>query len=194
MNNSILKTLLKEYEQKRIHAELELEKRKEQLLSSNKDLEKIENSLNHCGIELARATISSNKNLIKELNNKINLLKTEKEQLLNKLNITLSPNYDCNICSDTGFIRNGDKTNLCNCIKQKLFDIKYNKSNLSNINNDNFENFNITLYSDEVNENLYHSKISPQSNIKLVKKIAQNFIDNFDNPDEKNLLFTGNTS
>lgn len=193
MNNSILKTLLKEYEQKRLHAELELEKRKSQLLSSNKDLERIENNLKQCGIELARATLSSNQTLIGELNNKIDALKAEKEKLLSKLNINLSPNYDCKLCSDTGFVTNDGKTILCNCIKQKIFDIQYNKSNLSNINNDTFENFNINLYSSEINENLFHSKISPQSNIRLIKKIAQNFIDNFDNPTEKNLLFIGNT-
>ena len=32
-----------------------------------------------------------------------------------------------------------------------------------------------------------------KENIKIIKKICDKFIDNFDNPKEKNLLFTGNT-
>lgn len=193
MNNSILKTLLKEYEQKKIHAELELEEKKQELFSSNKTLEKIENSLNKCGVELARATLSSNKNLIEELNQKILDFKKEKEQLLNNLNIDLTPNYECKICSDTGFISENGKTILCNCIKQKIFDIQYNKSNLTNLDKDTFKDFNLYLYSDEPNEKLFNSKVSPRENIKLIKKISEDFIDNFDNQAEKNLLFTGNT-
>src|SRR5699024_6365807 len=35
--------------------------------------------------------------------------------------------------------------------------------------------------------------LSPRDNIKNIKKIALSFINNFDNSNEKNLLFTGNT-
>ena len=193
MNNSILKTLLKEYEQKKLRAEIELEQRKEDLISSNKELEKIENSLNKCGIELARATLFSNQNLIDSLKEKIESLKKEKEKLVNKLNIIFSPDYDCKKCSDTGFVIYGGKTILCNCIKQKIFDIQYNRSNLSNSDNNTFENFDINIYSNKPDEKLYNSKLSPKENIELIKRISQNFIDNFENPNEKNLLFTGNT-
>ncbi len=193
MNNSILKSLLKEYEQKKIRAEVELEKQKEIILSSNAELEKIETSLNKCGIELAKATLLSDTDLTNKLNNKINSLKSEKEKLLNKLNIDLTPNYDCKTCSDTGFISDNGKTQLCNCIKQKLYDIQYNKSNLSDLSRDTFKNFNLDLYSDKIDEKIYSSKISPKENMKIIKKICEEFIENFDNPDQKNLLFTGNT-
>ena len=49
------------------------------------------------------------------------------------------------------------------------------------------------LYSPEINESLYHAKISPRANIQNIKNIAMHFIEDFNNPDEKNLLFTGNT-
>jgi len=193
MNTSILKELLEEYEQKKIYAELEVEKKKQKLFSSNTDFKKIEDSLNKCGIELARASILSNETLKNKLNKKIESLKSEKKELLNKLNIDLSPRYECPICSDTGYITTNNKTILCNCIKQKIFNIQYNKSNLSNLNHDNFENFNINLYSDIPDQNLFNSKISPRKNIELINKIVRNFIDNFNDPSEKNLLFIGNT-
>ena len=53
--------------------------------------------------------------------------------------------------------------------------------------------FLLDCYSDEINKEKYNSSISPKENIKIIKKICEKFIDNFDNPKEKNLLFTGNT-
>lgn len=82
---------------------------------------------------------------------------------------------------------------MCTCLKQKLINIEYNKSNIHNLNKYNFNNFNLNLFSDEINKEKYNSDISPRENIKKIKKLAEEFIDNFDNPDSKNLLFTGNT-
>ena len=45
MNESILKSLLKEYEQKRIYAELDLDNRKKELYKHNPKLEEIEKQL-----------------------------------------------------------------------------------------------------------------------------------------------------
>ena len=39
----------------------------------------------------------------------------------------------------------------------------------------------------------YNAKISPRKNIENIKNIALKFVQEFDNPEEKNLLFTGNT-
>ena len=61
------------------------------------------------------------------------------------------------------------------------------------MNKQNFNNFNLNLYSEEVSNDKYGADISPRENIKLILDICKNFIANFDNPDEKNLLFTGRT-
>lgn len=106
----------------------------------------------------------------------------------------VSPLYDCKVCKDTGFFTDkSGKSKLCNCIKQKMFDIDFNKSNIGNLKKENFDNFDINLYSDEVSEEKYNAKVSPRQNILNIKEIAFNFINGFDNPEEKNLLFTGNT-
>lgn len=62
-----------------------------------------------------------------------------------------------------------------------------------NLHKENFDKFDLNLYSNNINEELYNAKISPRQNIKNIKDISLNFIKNFDNPDEKNLLFTGST-
>lgn len=104
------------------------------------------------------------------------------------------PHYDCSICKDTGYVINKDYTSsMCTCLKQRIFDEEYNRSNISNLKMQNFDYFSDILYSDEINEEKYHAKISPRDNIKKIKKLCENFIQSFDNPDEKNLLFTGNT-
>ncbi len=197
MSNSTLKNLLKEYEQKRLNALVDLDKRKQSLYSSNKRLEEIDFELNNYALNTAKNILSSSNNTsLIDLQNKIDTLKKEKETLLKNLNVDNSffkPHFECTLCEDTGYIKDVYSFNLCSCIKQKLFDIEYNKSNLSNLAKDNFTNFDINLYSDEVNENLYSSNLSPRDNIRNIREIASSFVNNFDNSEEKNLLFLGNT-
>ena len=85
------------------------------------------------------------------------------------------------------------KTKMCSCLKQKLLDISFNKSNMSNLDKENFSTFNENLFSDETDLSKYHFTISPRSNIRNIKKQCINFVENFDDPNCKNLLFTGNT-
>ncbi len=147
---------------------------------------------------MAKAFLSTpnDTNCINDLKNKIDDLKNRKNIILKNLNISkdfFKPHFECTLCDDTGYIKDGYSFNLCSCIKQKLFDIEYNKTNISNLARDNFSNFNVDLYSNKVNEDLYSSNLSPQDNIKNIKEIALSFINNFDNINEKNLLFIGNT-
>ena len=198
MNDSTLKNLLKEYDKKRQLAFLDLDKRKQELFSSNKRLEEIDNEINSYSIQIAKTILSSpnNTTFLDSLRNKIDTLKNEKNTIIKNLNIDddfFKPHFECNLCNDTGYVQDGYNFNLCSCIKQKLFDIEYNKSNVGNLEKDNFDNFNLNLYSNTINEDLYSSNLSPRDNIKNIKKIALSFINNFDNSNEKNLLFTGNT-
>lgn len=198
MSDSTLKNLLKEYEQKRLMALTDLDKRKQSLYASNERLSEIDSELNLYALNTAKAILSTpdDASSLDNLKNKIDDLKKEKEVILKKLNIDNSffrPHFECDLCEDTGYIQDGYQFNLCNCIKQKLFDIEYNKSNIGNLEKDNFEHFNFDLYSDKVDEGAFSSNLSPRDNIKNIKQIALSFIDNFDNADEKNLLFIGNT-
>ena len=54
MDNDILNSLLKEYDQKRIRAELDLEKRKETLYKSIPELQEIEDKINSYSINNAK--------------------------------------------------------------------------------------------------------------------------------------------
>ncbi len=197
MSNQILNNLLKEYDKKRIKAELDLEERKESLYSSIPRLKQIEDELNNYAINTAKELLLNNNSSLENLHNKIEDLKNEKNEILLKNNLPLNylkPIYECNICNDTGYVlKNNYKTELCNCLKQKLLNISYNKSNMSNLDKENFNTFNEDLFSDEVDISKYKLNISPRRNIINIKEKCIEFVENFSNLEQKNLLFTGNT-
>lgn len=199
MSNEILNSLLREYEQKKLKAELDLEKRKEQLYKLIPRLEEIDKELNSSGINAAKQILfkSADSSIIDSLNNKIENLKKEKEKILIENNYSidyLKPFYDCKICNDTGFILDDNyKTKMCNCLKQKLLNISFNKSNMYNLEKENFNNFNSLLFSDDVDLAKYKFNISPRRNIDNIKNKCIQFVNNFDNPEYKNLLFVGST-
>ena len=170
MNKSLLNDLLKDYEQIRIDNTKRLENRKLALYKKEPRLQEIADEINSSSISIAKNILkSNNSNEIKKLQNNIKRLNDEKLVILNKLGKDadyLSNIYNCKNCKDTGYILDENfKTNMCNCLKQKLFDIEYNRSSLSNIEKQNFNYFNEHLYSDIVDEKKYVSSISPRENI-----------------------------
>ena len=64
---------------------------------------------------------------------------------------------------------------------------------MSNLDKENFNTFNENIFSNEVDLSKYKFNISPRKNINNIKNKCIKFIENFDNPAQKNLLFTGNT-
>lgn len=198
MSDEILNSLLKEYSQKKLKAELDLEKRKEELYNKAPRLKEIEDNLNNFAIFTAKSILKNGTNLYEyELKNRVNNLKLEKAKILQDLYLPsdyLKPSYDCKICNDTGYVSDGGyNMKMCSCLKQKLLDYSFNKSNMSSLDKENFSTFNPNMFSDEVDLAKYHFNISPRTNILNVKKKCEEFVENFDNANQKNLLFTGNT-
>ena len=202
MANDILISLLKEYDQKRLKAEHDLEIRKQNLYNLIPRLKEIDNELNKSAIATAKDILNSDDkakdtSLLNSLNDNIAKLKKEKENILkqNGYNLDyLEPNYECKLCNDTGYVTDSNfNTVMCSCLKQRLLDASFNKSNMYNIKTENFNSFNANLYSDKADPKKYRFEISPKENILNIKKRCEYFIENFDDPNNKNLLFTGST-
>ena len=197
MADLILKQLLKEYEKKRFIADTNFEHKKSSLYMNCPELEEINSKLNNYAIMISKVILENNIEKSKKLKEDFENLKAKKENILKSLNLPsdfFTPNYECKLCNDTGYVLNeNNKSILCSCIKQQLFNIKYNSSNIGDLSKENFSTFDVSLYSTEVNNNKFKANISPRTNIENIKKIAENFIANFNNPSEKNLLFIGNT-
>ena len=197
MNNSILNDLLKQYEKTRLNNMHDLENRKKELYLSNPKLQEIDEKLSSLSINTAKSILQNNSaESLSTLKENISKLKQEKAKLLKSLGLSLEylePFYNCKLCKDTGYILNNGKTSMCSCLKQKIYNIEYNQKNENIIKNQNFDNFNVNLFSNEINEKKYNSKISPRENITDIKNAAINFINNFDDENTKNLIFSGGT-
>ena len=197
MSDLVLRELLKEYEKKRFVANTNFEYKKASLYKEHPELEEINSNLNNYAISLAKVILENNTEKAEKLKSEFENLKIEKENLLKKLKLSSDffvPDYECKLCNDTGYVVDeNNKSVLCSCIKQRLFNIKYNSSNIGDLNKENFSTFDVSLYSTEINKDKFKANISPKDNIENIKKIAEHFIENFDDPEEKNLLFTGNT-
>lgn len=197
MSNNNLSILLKEYEKKRMHAELDLEKRKEKLYLSIPRLAEIEKKLQTNSISIAKAILQNPKSSVSSLNELTEKLKKERKTILEEHHISesyLQPVYECNKCKDTGYVSDlKHPASMCHCLKQKLLDISYNKSNMSNLEKENFSCFEENKFSEEVDFAKYGTNISPRQNILQIKNSCINFVNNFDDVNQKNLLFTGNT-
>lgn len=198
MANQILNDLLREYEIKRDKANLKAQQNKEKLYAQFPRLQEIEDELNNFAINTAKNILANNNSTsIQDLQLKVQQLKAEKAAILAAINVSenyLKPKYECPLCNDTGYIRNTSmQSTMCNCLKQQLLNKSYNKSNMNGLKTQNFSTFDSSLYSNEVNIAKYKFNISPRRNIENIKNKCIEFIENFDNPNYKNLLFTGNT-
>ena len=195
--NNILQQLLTEYEKTRLENIKKLDLRKKELYLRIPRLEEIEKDLNLISINLAKSNLfpelaKNNKKLEQDRKN----LKLERDELLKQDGKDLSYlnlEYACDICKDTGYVTKDTQTQMCSCLKQKLFDMEYNQANMGNIDKHTFENINLNLFSDKVNLEKYGLNISPRENMKNIIDACHKFINNMDNPAGKNLLFSGST-
>ena len=194
MNPQNLQALLVEYDQKRNRAILDAESKKVKLYSEFPALEKIDNDINSVSIYAIKSILTQrDPDASKKLQDELASLKEKKLKLLKKVGKSLediSPHFECNNCQDTGYIKTSSGSVLCPCIKQRLYNIQYNNSNIYDLQNQNFKKFRLDYYSDTPDLQKYGSDVSPRENITKIKNICNNFIENFDNPEEKNLLFT----
>ena len=197
----IYRKIQQEYENNRNSALGEVEKKKKEIYEREPKIYEIDEKIKKIGMEISKSIIfidddTKRENAVKDLNSQIDELKAEKRELLAKLGIKeefLMPNFNCKICEDTGIIGSITGAKNCSCFRQKLIDYTYNQSQIYNIDKENFDTFDENVFSDEVDEKSYNSKKSPRENIRLIKKIAENFVEKFEEPDTKNLMFTGGT-
>ena len=196
MSNDILSSLLVEYDYKKRKAEIELDERKKKLYKKLPRIQEIDQQINNFAINNTK-NILFQKTSLTNIKEDIKKLKKEKEIILKENNISsdyLLPNYECPICKDTGYIQNiNESSTMCSCLKQKILDIAFNKSNISKLSKENFDSFNPSIFSDKIDIEKFKLNISPRKNILNIKQKCIEFVENFDNYEYKNLLFTGNT-
>ena len=195
MFSDVYKTIERKYENRRTVANNNYMQAKKQAYSANPRLAEIDREIAMLGIKSSKAALTATSedmlNLKETLESEIAKLKNEKDSILKSMHANLSIVYQCEKCHDTGYITTSTGTEMCTCLRQELINESYNTSNLFRLKNDTFEKFDLNLYSDEIDVTKYGLNISPKQNMEKIKKLSLDFIDNFENPDQKNLLFTG---
>ena len=175
MDNTNLKRLLAEYSSKRSKEIAEADTRKKEIYNKFPRLQEIDDELSSYAIHTAKSILQTNdKSLLNDLNLKKKNLLAEKDEIYKSIKIDSSyfnPQFECNMCKDTGYITENYSTKMCNCLKQRIFDIEYNKINSFDISKYSFDDFSSNLYSQEINKEKYNSSISPKENIEIIKKI-----------------------
>jgi len=189
-----------EYEKRRKKAYNDLQERKAEIYHLLPRLEEIEDEMHAAGFRYNKQILTGlipTDSAVSNLNSTLSELKTEKANLLSINGYPqdyLNPVYTCEKCSDTGFINSFDGAGqICVCYRQQLIDYIYDQSNLTFIDTEGFKSFNVDYFSDTVNEVKYGIKKSPRRWILGIKENCQSFIENFEKPEVRNLLFSGAT-
>ena len=133
MDSLILKNLLTEYENKQRLAIRNSEEKKLDFDNKHPEIKKIEDEISKRSIEyskeIIKAPAENKEKLLEDYNLSINKLKFEKAKILKSLGVSSSffePEYTCKTCKDTGFVLKNGKSEMCSCLKQKIFDLEYN--------------------------------------------------------------------
>ncbi|MGE5328076.1 MAG: ATP-binding protein [Deltaproteobacteria bacterium] len=195
MDKQVYNLLNLEYEKKRNQVVYDAERKKDEVYNKHPLLREIDEQIKKEGVSFLKNflhTDSKPESMLKELNSKLLQLKEKKEALLREYHIDpdiFLPKYECEDCSDTGFLNTGK---LCSCYKQRLLNLAYRQKNINLTSFENFESFNPELYPDKVDKD-FDIEISPREHIVKVKNYCVGFINEFDSPERKNLMFIGET-
>ena len=201
MNSSIHSMIKSEYERRQRDALEQLSVKKAELYAKVPRLQSIEKEIQSAGLKYNKMLLMDSKNanaIMSELQATLDALKLEKVMLLGSLNYLgtyLDPLFKCNKCKDTGIILMEEISGsaICSCYKQQQIDFIYMQSNLKRTDLENFNTFDENYYRDVIDENRYGIKDSPRKWILGIKKNCLKFIENFSNPDTRNILFYGPT-
>lgn len=201
MDSDIYFKVKREFEKKHDLKLMEAYKKEKELLDRNENLRKIKDKINETAIKSTKLLLGEDKikreiesenltiklkELDKKYQNELSKLGYKKEDFM--------PKYDCNLCKDTGLIKNSDGTKkVCMCFEQKIIDETYNESTILKLNDENFNTFDLGFYSKNVDKQKYGIDKSPLDNMMCILDESKKFCKNIDIKTQKNLLFTGNT-
>lgn len=197
--DNIYRSIMSEYERRRNAAIYDAEARKKHAYETMPQLASVDDEIRKLGLKYSRSILLSNTQndaefAAEELLCLIEELKNKRGNILMQAGLPddyYNPQYKCSTCEDTGYVGKVPYLERCSCFKQQLINAAYRQSNLTSIENENFDSFDEKLFSDAVNEEKYGTKKSPRENILDIKSRCIQFIDNFDAPGGKSLLFSG---
>lgn len=188
MQGSLGRAIAREYEQKRYEAERRRDKEVRTAYAKCPELEQLDRDIAAAGAEILLEAIEPGRP--RRADKRKKALEQKRSEILATAGIR--PDFDqirysCGICGDTG--RNGRK--ICSCYRQVLIPLLIERANLQGMQEASFETFDLSLFSDQANPELYNSKLSPREQMNGLLKICRKFAETFGEEDNRNLLFVG---
>jgi DNA replication protein DnaC len=187
--------IIRSYNRTQLENQRDLNERINTLFDKLPRIKEINDEISSMSLETTKLILSENSNgsELDEFKQKLELLRSEKAELLKKNGFPsnyLDIHYKCKDCKDTGYVDN----KKCHCFKKAEIEILYNQSNIRDIlAYENFNYFNIDYFNDFDIDSATGK--TPKANMVGVLDICHNFVDNFQNKERKysNLLFFGKT-
>lgn len=178
-----------EYEGIRRQNEADLQARRARVFAQVPEAAEVDNEIKMLGLKLYKIALSGD-----SVEEQVRALRESQKRLLSKRHALLIENgyapdelserFCCDKCRDTGAVG----TSVCECYRRKLVKKAYEQSNLSSqLQDQSFETFDLSLYSDEVNE---HWPVSPRAHMKGILDTCKRYVETFDDTNQ-NLLFWG---
>lgn len=178
-------------------AEYNARERKNQLMDKIPELKKAFSELSQIGVTYSKQIIQGSitaEEASKTTQGAFEKAEAKIKALLLKYSYPedyLDVDYTCSSCQDTGFEK---KTGArCSCYEQIVKHIIQNESDYKILESQNFTKFNPELYPEEENFAMYGIKKSPRAQILAIREKCFDFINRFDSPETKNMLFIGGT-
>lgn len=130
-----------------------------------------------------------------ELANESEELKKEKLACLSKAGFEanyIENVYECSLCNDTGYIKEGVMSRRCGCYQKHMISILKKQSVMFN-ESQTFDRFSLDVYSDVPNPEKFGINESPREHMQRVVVAVKHFVENFTDKSENNMIFSGRT-
>lgn len=190
LTNAQYDTLMRTYDQKRMHSRQIARERQEEVYRAIPALEDLDEQMRSCSVASARQLLSGDSSAGNDLKKELADIRRRRLDLLREAGYPedyLEPPYECPDCKDTGFI-DGKR---CHCFIQATIDLVYTQSNLADIlERENFSNFSFSYYSDKI-----RNPATGQTSLEAARyayDTARHFVEYFDT-EGGNLLLYGDT-
>lgn len=188
----IINMVLREYDTKKGVALEKKNKETKKAYEACSELELIDKKINELGLESMRKILNDKENaaaLRAEFESALKKLNSQRAKIIqeNKINPYYNkPVYECSLCEDSGYDKNG---NRCVCFEKRLNELYMEKSQMGTIlENADFKNFSLDYYSNLRKDDC----ASPKEIITEALEYSKKFCEDFDNV-TYNLFFYGST-
>lgn len=185
---SIARAIAREYDRRRQQAQADRVRRRDDVYKSCPDLAALDRQLATAGADMLLEIIEPGRPQRAE--SRRQELELRRQAILAQSGI--DPDFDqirptCTLCQDTG-VANGQR---CTCYRQILVPLLSEQANLHNLAGQTFARFDATLFSDQKDPGRYRTERSPREQIQALRQVCEQYVSQFDEPRQRNLLFVG---